>query len=281
MSEDRTYLDRLEDYKTKSRTFLSKLNYKQREEVLIKEGFNGENEAIFGSRKQFKRYAIDFVSTDKQKIKEAEAIYEIIFDKANQSYVFNPNKLSAKRMFQQIINEVSKGNLNMDIAKETGLEELPKPILDWIRKSKKRIYKNTKKGATELTKRELDKKLAGIKKDFSRSRPKEDIKRLLEEYEKENKFLDVKSRETIAKAFSRNPSIAKLIKERAGYRCEICGKLGFEKDNGERYAEVHHIDELAMGGADLPSNLICVCPTCHRKLHHGSEEVRNALTMKR
>lgn len=282
MTDPRTYLNRIEDYKTKPRTFLSRLNDKQKKEVLKREGYYN-NEAIFGSNKQFKRYAIDFVSTDKQKLKEAEAIYEIIFNKANRRFVFYPNKLSANRMYKQILNEVIKGKLNEDIAKKLALEEVPKPILDWIKKSekhsKKKVYKNTKKVAKELTKAELDKKLAKIKKDFSRALTKEEIIQKLEKYENEN--IDPKYKMMFAKTFSRNPIIARYIKEKSGYRCEICGRLGFKKENGERYAEVHHIDELAKGGADLPSNLICVCPICHKKFHHGSEEVRKTLKLKR
>ncbi|MCH7667332.1 MAG: HNH endonuclease [Acidobacteria bacterium] len=35
------------------------------------------------------------------------------------------------------------------------------------------------------------------------------------------------------------------------------------------YAEVHHHEELAQGGLDVPSNMLCVCPSCHREVHYG------------
>ena len=62
-------------------------------------------------------------------------------------------------------------------------------------------------------------------------------------------------------------------------RCKICNELGFKKENGERYAEVHHIQELAKSGFDIPSNIICICPRCHRILHYGSSEEIEKLNM--
>lgn len=43
-----------------------------------------------------------------------------------------------------------------------------------------------------------------------------------------------------AVCMARNKTIARFVKERAGYRCEVCGIQGFEQTNGEMYAEAHH-----------------------------------------
>ena len=48
------------------------------------------------------------------------------------------------------------------------------------------------------------------------------------------------------------------------------GVHSFPKGNGGLYAEVHHVEELGVGGLDAPSNMLCVCLTCHRRIHYGA-----------
>jgi len=110
-----------------------------------------------------------------------------------------------------------------------------------------------------------------VNKRFSKVISVEEIKRLLNEIEEENKDKEPKVRKRISTAISRNSTIAKYVKELAKYTCELCGQVGFEKKNGEFYVEVHHIEELGNKGLDIPSNLICVCPRCHRIIHYGSD----------
>jgi hypothetical protein len=38
------------------------------------------------------------------------------------------------------------------------------------------------------------------------------------------------------------------------------------------FAEAHHIFELAVTRIDHPSQMMCVCPTCHRVIHYGNDE---------
>lgn len=82
---------------------------------------------------------------------------------------------------------------------------------------------------------------------------------------------DPKRKKRIANAIVRTPKIAKLVKEREYYRCQMCGEDGFEKRKGGKYAEVHHVEELGSGGKDLPDNMICVCASCHRRIHYAKE----------
>ena len=44
--------------------------------------------------------------------------------------------------------------------------------------------------------------------------------------------------------------------------CEICGWDKTTRD-------LHHIVEVSNGGATELSNLICVCPNCHRMIHNN------------
>lgn len=67
---------------------------------------------------------------------------------------------------------------------------------------------------------------------------------------------------------------------RAG-RCQDRAVYG--RDGGV-YAEAHHKEQLSELAPDAPSNMICVCPTCHRVLHYGSVESlaeRRALAVER
>ncbi len=81
----------------------------------------------------------------------------------------------------------------------------------------------------------------------------------------------VEERIKTAKILSRNQSFSKLVKEMARYTCEICSAPPFEQKNGVLYAEAHHKYELAKYRIDDPRQMICVCPTCHRVLHYGSD----------
>lgn len=54
----------------------------------------------------------------------------------------------------------------------------------------------------------------------------------------------------------------KLIFERANQRCEWCG-------DQTDHPEVHHIEPRSEGGSNDESNLIVLCPACHRKADSG------------
>lgn len=74
----------------------------------------------------------------------------------------------------------------------------------------------------------------------------------------------------IARAIERSRRVACLVKGRDKYRCQICGAEGFPKSGGGLYAEAHHNELVSDLGLDAPSNMICVCPMCHRVLHYGT-----------
>jgi hypothetical protein len=50
----------------------------------------------------------------------------------------------------------------------------------------------------------------------------------------------------------------------AGYRCAVptCRTI--------LTLDIHHIDEVSHGGGDVSSNLIALCPNCHRLYHLGT-----------
>lgn len=77
--------------------------------------------------------------------------------------------------------------------------------------------------------------------------------------------------------YKRNRKIRRLILERAHDKCEFDGCTGMPPDkkmNGESILEVDHIDGLADGGTDHPSNMIALCPNCHEAKTHGVNKTK-------
>jgi predicted HNH restriction endonuclease len=67
----------------------------------------------------------------------------------------------------------------------------------------------------------------------------------------------------------RNSDVIALVRLRSEFSCELCGWIGFMKENGEFYIEVHHLRMISEGGSDIPENVVALCPNCHRKMHHA------------
>jgi len=65
-----------------------------------------------------------------------------------------------------------------------------------------------------------------------------------------------------------NKGLAGTLKALYQGRCQFCGTT-FEKEDGTPYCEAHHIRALADGGHDVAANMLVLCPTCHRKMHHA------------
>jgi hypothetical protein len=64
----------------------------------------------------------------------------------------------------------------------------------------------------------------------------------------------------------------------AGGKCQVCGEAGFPTGHEapfDRYLEVHALDPPRN---DLRT-LIAVCPNCHQKYHHASEDVQAGLPL--
>lgn len=59
-----------------------------------------------------------------------------------------------------------------------------------------------------------------------------------------------------------------LVKRRAKGTCQLCMKPApFFDEKGKPYLEAHHIVPLAQNGSDDVSNMVALCPNCHRKVH--------------
>lgn len=75
----------------------------------------------------------------------------------------------------------------------------------------------------------------------------------------------------VTSVFERDPDV---IAEALFIAKGVCGKCKnpapfLKKNNNQPYLEVHHIIPVAKGGKDNLSNVIALCPNCHRAMHFG------------
>ena len=102
------------------------------------------------------------------------------------------------------------------------------------------------------------------------------LQRLRKQAERESsenpKREDVSSSTTTTSRYKRSSAVREYALARAEGTCEVCNKdAPFLKKNGDPYLEVHHVNELSEGGADDPSIVGAVCPSCHKEIHYGED----------
>jgi 5-methylcytosine-specific restriction protein A len=62
------------------------------------------------------------------------------------------------------------------------------------------------------------------------------------------------------------------VQRRADGKCEGClAPAPFKTKKRRPYLEPHHTTRLSDGGPDHPRHVIALCPTCHRRVHHGED----------
>lgn len=77
---------------------------------------------------------------------------------------------------------------------------------------------------------------------------------------------------TTTTQYSRSTAIKNYVLARASGVCEACGKPApFEKPDGQPYLEAHHVFKVSDEGMDDPDAVAAICPTCHRRIHHGRD----------
>lgn len=80
----------------------------------------------------------------------------------------------------------------------------------------------------------------------------------------------------------RNPYLPELAKRRANGVCQLCNTtLNFSDRTGRPYLEAHHIIPLVDDGLDELSNMVALCPNCHRKMHVDPQEEDYSLLKKK
>lgn len=80
------------------------------------------------------------------------------------------------------------------------------------------------------------------------------------------------NRQSVARnLLDRGTRISNALKEILGAVCQVCGFVGFEKADGSRYIEAHHVSQLSemRPSALCVENILLLCPNCHREIHYG------------
>lgn len=112
--------------------------------------------------------------------------------------------------------------------------------------------------------------------------PEEEFKKYQEKKEKQarqlsDQELDERIKATSGKASRRvvtanqyqgNPDIKEKAKRLAKGKCNLCGQNApFLDKNNRPYLDGHHIIWLSKGGPDVLTNVVALCPNCHKKMH--------------
>lgn len=89
------------------------------------------------------------------------------------------------------------------------------------------------------------------------------------------------------KTWLRDVAISAAAVEDAGYKCEVDPEHTsfYSKATGKPFMEAHHLIPMKLQGQmkyslDKRANIVCLCPNCHRLLHHGIDEERAPILKK-
>ncbi len=85
--------------------------------------------------------------------------------------------------------------------------------------------------------------------------------------------------------YPRNPLLAKIALEQANFKCELDENHDTFKSrfSDKNFTEAHHLIPLSFHkdfdyDLDVPSNIVSLCPNCHRMIHNGTQnDIKNAL----
>jgi 5-methylcytosine-specific restriction enzyme A len=73
-------------------------------------------------------------------------------------------------------------------------------------------------------------------------------------------------------AWERSVDLKIYVRRRADGVCEGCrAPAPFSAKDGQPYLEPHHTRRLTDGGPDDFHHVIALCPTCHKRVHHGAD----------
>lgn len=88
------------------------------------------------------------------------------------------------------------------------------------------------------------------------------------------------SRQVTTDVYKRKLQVALDVMAEANYRCEASPghRLFVSKATGKNYLEAHHIIPVSLSQQfsqqlDVKENVVCLCPFCHRALHHAEPRV--------
>lgn len=87
-------------------------------------------------------------------------------------------------------------------------------------------------------------------------------------------------------SWQRDVSVAREALMRANYECEArCSHERFNAASGKHfYSEAHHLIPIAKQAEfefslDVAANIVCLCPSCHAKVHRSHKQERDTLIL--
>lgn len=104
----------------------------------------------------------------------------------------------------------------------------------------------------------------------------------------DRKIIDYAKTHSLNNRPNTNLKLAKIIIEINNFSCQYATYMGknhkmFNSKDGKPYVEVHHLIPMKAlrdffpRNLDRASNLVCLCPNCHAKLHHGDLNERKKM----
>jgi predicted HNH restriction endonuclease len=76
----------------------------------------------------------------------------------------------------------------------------------------------------------------------------------------------------IRNRYQRSEDVRQWALRRAAGKCEACLQPApFVCPDGRLYLETHHTELVSEYGSDNPQVVGAICPTCHRRIHHGAD----------
>ena len=83
-----------------------------------------------------------------------------------------------------------------------------------------------------------------------------------------------KAKSATVTQYDRDPEVKAWVLKMANGICESCrSPAPFRNSDGAPFLEVHHVRQLADGGADTVNNAVAICPNCHREAHFGENSM--------
>lgn len=92
-----------------------------------------------------------------------------------------------------------------------------------------------------------------------------------------------------SKAVSKSARTSKLALIHAGFKCAVSAShTTFQTAKGVQYMEGHHLIPCTFSNStrfweerkrniDCEENIVCICPTCHRRVHFGSQAEKESV----
>lgn len=109
--------------------------------------------------------------------------------------------------------------------------------------------------------------------NLTRDKSPEEIEELIRRYAERQQGKTPDQVEKLSKSYRRNTGMVKVIKEKYGNRCQICG-FTFKTSKGTYYSEAAHIIPISDAdvGVDSPDNIWVLCANHHKMLDRGALE---------